>query len=49
MSMKLNTQISNINYRVDEFKNNMSRILSKELKELREKILHLVDEAFKES
>ena len=41
--------MGNINYRIDQFRNNMSKVLTSELKALREEILRLVDEAFKES
>lgn len=41
--------MSNINFRIDQFRNNMSKVLNSELKALREEILRLVDEAFKES
>jgi CRP-like cAMP-binding protein len=41
--------VGNINYRIDQFRANMSKVLSSELKALREEILRLVDDAFKES
>lgn len=41
--------MGNINYRIDQFRNHMSKVLTSELKALREEILRLVDEAFKES
>jgi predicted translin family RNA/ssDNA-binding protein len=47
--LKLSTEVGNINYRIDQFRNNMSKVLTSELKALREEILRLVDEAFKES
>jgi hypothetical protein len=45
----MSTEISRINFRIDQFRNNMSKVLNSELKALREAILRLVDDAFKES
>lgn len=47
LSIKLHTEVSNINYKIDMFNSKMTRMLSNEFKNLREKINSIVEDVFK--
>lgn len=49
LSGKIRKELSSVNYRIEAFNSKMSKVISNEFKSLREKVLRVVDEAFKES
>jgi hypothetical protein len=46
LSLKLGTEITNINHRIDNFSSEISKTLASELKRLKETILNMVNDAF---
>lgn len=47
--MKINSEISGINYKIEAFNAKMAKILNSEFRAVREKIMQVFDAAFKES
>lgn len=46
--MKVRNEIANINIKIENFNSRMYRVISDEFKNLRERLLFIIDESFKE-
>ncbi len=49
MSIKLQAELQNINYKVDMFQTKLLQVLNKELSDAKEKIYLIVNKVFEES
>lgn len=49
LSVKLQSEISNINYKIDVFHSKMTKLLNNEFENLHKQILIIVDNVFSES
>jgi hypothetical protein len=49
MSIKLQAELQNINYKVDMFQTKLMQVLNKELSDAKEKIYLIVNKVFEES
>jgi hypothetical protein len=49
MSIKLQAELQNINYKVDLFQTKLMQVLNKELSDAKEKIYLIVNKVFEES
>ncbi len=49
LSSDIRNEITNINFKIENFNNRMYKVIVDEFKSLRDRINHIIDESFKES